>query len=463
MTTMQHTPTHIHSLTSLYNPAFVLDWVAIGMHLGWSPLSAFALYNLENKTLFPWKEVEAFAGVVCTTGSPGNRFQQMIVQIRAGKLRQLVLDRKWNLASMKNSSSWIIGALLLVSLAKATSVEPGFTVKTLFDLGKHSANAFALYPDPRNKFVLALDSSGNRIWKLRLPLSQNSSLEAFAGSFVGESGYVDGPAAKSLFNRPQSLAICDNGAVFVADTRNLAIRKISKDGEVTTIAGGSSRKPGFADGPGDTARFSSEFSLACSCGSLLIADRGNRLIREIQIDDPKSCDSSDSAVSGSQKWALIPVVLLGVCLGMPLGAFIIWKILDQRCRQAISWETLKDCWRAFRRTMICKFGSRSELASAVFSLFLLVCHQAQLLASVFFGVAHEVKTKPTAPVKQDQDLHSLLGNTKDEPPDLIDFMDLESSVAPSRPLSFPDLRNLTMELECLEKFQQEFKDKRKHS
>ncbi|EFJ31115.1 hypothetical protein SELMODRAFT_67906, partial [Selaginella moellendorffii] len=173
-------------------------------------------------------------------------------------------------------------------------VEPGFTVKTLFDLGKHSANAFALYPDPRNKFVLALDSSGNRIWKLRLPLSQNSSLEAFAGSFVGESGYVDGPAAKSLFNRPQSLAICDNGAVFVADTRNLAIRKISKDGEVTTIAGGSSRKPGFADGPGDTARFSSEFSLACSCGSLLIADRGNRLIREIQIDDPKSCDSSDS-------------------------------------------------------------------------------------------------------------------------------------------------------------------------
>ncbi|XP_024521851.1 uncharacterized protein LOC9661542 [Selaginella moellendorffii] len=102
---------------------------------------------------------------------------------------------------------------------------------------------------------------------------------------------------------------------------------------VTTIVGGSSRKPGFADGPGDTARFSSESSLACSCGSLLIADRGNRLIREIQIDDPKSCDSSDSAVSGSQKWALIPVVLLGVCLGMPLGPFIIWKILDQRCRQ----------------------------------------------------------------------------------------------------------------------------------
>ncbi|EFJ06546.1 hypothetical protein SELMODRAFT_135182 [Selaginella moellendorffii] len=124
----------------------------------------------------------------------------------------------------------------------------------------------------------------------------DSSLEAFAGSFVGESGYVDGPAAKSLFNRPQSLSICDNGAVFVADTRNLAIRKISKFlPTVTTIAGGSSRKPGFA---GDTARFSSEFSLACSCGSLLIADCGNRLIREIQIDDPKSCDSSDSAVSG---------------------------------------------------------------------------------------------------------------------------------------------------------------------
>ncbi|EFJ06507.1 hypothetical protein SELMODRAFT_430570 [Selaginella moellendorffii] len=209
----------------------------------------------------------------------------------------------------------------------------------------------------------------------------------------------------------------------------LLLASLANDASVTTIVGGSSRKPGFADGPGDTARFSSESSLACSCGSLLIADRGNRLIREIQIDDPKSCDSSDSAVSGSQKWALIPVVLLGVCLGMPLGPFIIWKILDQRCRQR--------------------------------------CHQAQLLASVFFGVAHEVKTKPTAPVTQDQDLHSLLGNTKDELPDLIDFMEgspnLDASVAPSRPLPFPDLRNLTMELECLEKFQQEFKDKLKHS
>ncbi|EFJ06505.1 hypothetical protein SELMODRAFT_6804, partial [Selaginella moellendorffii] len=76
----------------------------------------------------------------------------------------------------------------------------------------------------------------------------DSSLEAFAGSHVGESGYVDGPAAKSRFNRPQSLAICDNGAVFV-DTTNLAIRKISKNGEVTTIAGGSSRRPGIADSP----------------------------------------------------------------------------------------------------------------------------------------------------------------------------------------------------------------------
>ncbi|XP_024521861.1 uncharacterized protein LOC112343123 [Selaginella moellendorffii] len=141
-----------------------------------------------------------------------------------------------------------IGALLLALLANDASGQfvsefnslacSGFTVKTLFDLDKHSVNAFGLYMDLRNKFVLALDSSGNRIWKLRLPLSHatddphtlgerleeaplaargildwNSSLEALAGSLVGQSGYVDGPAAKSLFNRPQSLAICDNGTV----------------------------------------------------------------------------------------------------------------------------------------------------------------------------------------------------------------------------------------------------------
>ncbi|EFJ31116.1 hypothetical protein SELMODRAFT_409048 [Selaginella moellendorffii] len=170
---------------------------------------------------------------------------------------------------MQNSSAWIIGALLLASLANDASefnslACSGFTVKTLFDLDKHSQ----------------------------------------LGSFCR---FIRGGVR--LCRRPRVPT-------------------------VTTIAGGSSRKPGFADGPGDTARFSSEFSLACSCGSLLIADRGNRLIREIQIDDPKSRDSSDSAVSGPQKWALIPVVLLGICLEMPLGAFIIWKILDQRCRQA---------------------------------------------------------------------------------------------------------------------------------
>ncbi|EFJ06544.1 hypothetical protein SELMODRAFT_430636 [Selaginella moellendorffii] len=225
---------------------------------------------------------------------------------------------------MKNSSAWIIRALLLASLANDAS---------------------------------------------------DSSLEALAGSLVGQSGYVDGP----LFNRPQ---ICDNGAVFVG---NLAIRKISKDGEVTTIAG------------------------------------------------------------GSQKWALIPVVLLGVCLGMPLGAFIIWKILDQRLRQAGD-----------------QLGNTERLLADVLEDDDL---QAKLLASVFFGVAHEVKTKPTAPVKQDQDLHSLLGNTKDEPPDLIDLMELSELgiFCCSFSLPFPDSRNLTMELECLEKFQQEFRDKLKHS
>ncbi|EFJ21573.1 hypothetical protein SELMODRAFT_417420 [Selaginella moellendorffii] len=55
-------------------------------------------------------------------------------------------------------------------------------------------------------------------------------------------------------------------------------------------------------------------------------------------------------------------------------------------------------------------------------------------------------TEIYAPVKQDQDLHSLLGNLKDELPDLIDFMEASPNLdaSASRPLPFPDSRNSTV-------------------
>ncbi|MCK6501381.1 MAG: hypothetical protein L6Q38_18020, partial [Nitrospira sp.] len=72
-----------------------------------------------------------------------------------------------------------------------------------------------------------------------------------AGS--GVAGDLDGPAASSRFSSPLGVCVDDAGSVFVADTGNNRIRKISASGEVSTVAGDGNA--GLVNGPGATARF----------------------------------------------------------------------------------------------------------------------------------------------------------------------------------------------------------------
>jgi sugar lactone lactonase YvrE len=95
------------------------------------------------------------------------------------------------------------------------------------------------------------------------------------------TGSADGSGAAARFNNPSGVAVDANGAVFVADTGNNTIRKISADGTVTTLAG----LPGVAgstDGTGSAAFFSQPTNLAIdSSGNLYVADTGNALIRRV--------------------------------------------------------------------------------------------------------------------------------------------------------------------------------------
>ncbi|KAK6928326.1 NHL repeat [Dillenia turbinata] len=106
-----------------------------------------------------------------------------------------------------------------------------------------------------------------------------------AGSPEGYTGHVDGRLRDARMNHPKGLAVDDRGNIYIADTMNMAIRKISDTG-VTTIAGGKWGKGGgHVDGPSEDAKFSDDFDLVyvpSSC-SLLVIDRGNQAIREIQL------------------------------------------------------------------------------------------------------------------------------------------------------------------------------------
>ncbi len=99
----------------------------------------------------------------------------------------------------------------------------------------------------------------------------------------GIAGHRDGPAADARFNAPIGLTIDAGGRVIVADTYNDRIRAIAPDGRVTTIAG--SGVPGALDGAGTDARFDTPSGVAVDAsGTIYVADTGNSVVRLI---DPR--------------------------------------------------------------------------------------------------------------------------------------------------------------------------------
>ncbi len=99
----------------------------------------------------------------------------------------------------------------------------------------------------------------------------------------GRDGWRDGPADVARFSEPFGLAATGDGTVLVSDAgTSHRIRRITPDGAVTTLAGGSR---GFSDGRGAAARFATPSAIALAPdGSLVVADTGNHAIRRVQAD-----------------------------------------------------------------------------------------------------------------------------------------------------------------------------------
>jgi streptogramin lyase len=99
----------------------------------------------------------------------------------------------------------------------------------------------------------------------------------------GDYGDEDGPAASARFDQPTGIAVDEQGNVFVADTSNNCIRKISAtDGIVSTFAG--SGREGAIDGGGNMAEFAQPSGICFDReGNLLICDTNNHRIRRVEI------------------------------------------------------------------------------------------------------------------------------------------------------------------------------------
>jgi serine/threonine protein kinase len=116
---------------------------------------------------------------------------------------------------------------------------------------------------------------------------------------VGEAGSTDGVGANARFRWPRGIAIDTAGTLYVADTGNNTIRKITPDHAVTTLAGATA--PGSADGKGSAARFIAPQGIAVDLpGNVFVAEFANNTVRKITPDGVVSLFAGSVQRPGSE-------------------------------------------------------------------------------------------------------------------------------------------------------------------
>jgi len=142
--------------------------------------------------------------------------------------------------------------------------------------------------------IYVADDANNVIRKI----TAEGVVSTYAGT-AGSSGSTDGTASVAKFNGPNGVAVDGSGNVYVADTYNDTIRKITSAGVVSAIAGGTGLY-GSTDGTGTAARFTTPFGVAVDgSGNVYVADNTNNLIRKITASGAVTTLGGIPGTSGS--------------------------------------------------------------------------------------------------------------------------------------------------------------------
>lgn len=133
-----------------------------------------------------------------------------------------------------------------------------------------------------NLFVA--DTGNNVIRKITI---SNTSISTFAGNGIAGSSGDGGPATMAELNLPTSVTVDSAGTLYIADTLNQRIRKIAPaTGIISAYAGQGQFGFSGDDGPALGAEFSSPTGVATDAnGNLYITDVGNSVVREVSASD----------------------------------------------------------------------------------------------------------------------------------------------------------------------------------
>jgi hypothetical protein len=162
-----------------------------------------------------------------------------------------------------------------------------------------------------NPTSIAMDSAGNlyvadtlnNTIRKMTPAGTNWVVSTLAGSAQQMIGSADGTGTNAQFFWPSGVAVDGSGNIYVADTGNNKIRKIRSAGVVSTLAGLPGSQ-GSVDGTGNNARFSGPSGAAVdSTGNLYVGDVGNNTIREVtslgEVSTMAGQDRSQNLYGGS--------------------------------------------------------------------------------------------------------------------------------------------------------------------
>jgi sugar lactone lactonase YvrE len=171
-----------------------------------------------------------------------------------------------------NTNNNVNGTKIVTStsnVVSVTSIGEQTNVSTLPGLGEYSVDGVAV--DSADNIYATY---GDSIIKI-----SGTTITTLAG-VAGTDGYADGTGSAARFNNPQRLTVDGAGYVYVADKGNYRIRKISPAGVVTTFAG--SGEVGYANGTGAAAKFDEPNDVVLdNAGNLYVADTYNHCIRKI--------------------------------------------------------------------------------------------------------------------------------------------------------------------------------------
>ena len=153
---------------------------------------------------------------------------------------------------------------------------------------------------------LAFDRTGNQyladadnnILRKVSPAGVETTLAGL--SVPSARGTVDGPGTTARFTHPQGAALDPAGNLFVTDSATHCIRKTTPAGVVTTFAG-SPENSGSTDGIGSAARFNQPTGITVDrTGNLYVADTGNHTIRKISPAGESTTLAGTAGVAGSE-------------------------------------------------------------------------------------------------------------------------------------------------------------------